>query len=288
MFPTAICAFTCNTYKSLKKLSYPGPLSWCSNSTHDSALGEWQKCDTPSGTTLGQPPEGTPRFGMPGMEFLFVLGKNHPSKGKLWGPCATSFPKHQRGALNHPSNTWGGELLPFRGSSPAPCRAGAPAAPRCGSSRCHPLAAWPRQRSWSIVPSPSPFTAEKPFSQSLQPFSPQCLDSRGYRRGKKKGGKKKERERKKEQCAIGTALEMEKVLKACNIHQGWIHKCHILNKPSKRQWQRKGALLQESLSFSFAAVRNLFFASHSISHYSINEVTSHSYWLACQSPCLIP
>lgn len=106
--------------------------------------------------------------------------------------------------------------------------------------------------------------------------------------GKKKRGEKKERERKKEQCAIGTALEMEKVLKACNIHQGWIHKCHILNKPSKRQWQRKGALLQESLSFSFAAVRNLFFASHSISHYSINEVTSHSYWLACQSPCLIP
>lgn len=103
-----------------------------------------------------------------------------------------------------------------------------------------------------------------------------------------KKGEKKKRERKKEQCAIGTALEMEKVLKACNIHQGWIHKCHILNKPSKRQWQRKGALLQESLSFSFAAVRNLFFASHSISHYSINEVTSHSYWLACQSPCLIP
>lgn len=140
------------------------------------------------------------------------------------------------------------------------------------------------RRWWCIVPSPLPFTAKKLFSRCLQPFSSQCLDSRGYREKKKKG----ERERKKEQCAIGTALEMEKVLKACNIHQGWIHKCHILNKPSKRQWQRKGALLQESLSFSFAAVRNLFFASHSISHYSINEVTSHSYWLACQSPCLIP
>lgn len=164
---------------------------------------------------------------------------------------------------------------------------GTPAPPRCSSSLRHPLIAWPRQRSWYIVPSPSPFTGKKLFSQCLQPFSPQRLDSRGYREREKKK-KKRERERKKEQCAIGTALEMEKVLKACNIHQGWIHKCHILNKPSKRQWQRKGALLQESLSFSFAAVRNLFFASHSISHYSINEVTSHSYWLACQSPCLIP
>lgn len=66
----------------------------------------------------------------------------------------------------------------------------------------------------------------------LHLFSLWFFDSRGY-----KGG---EREREREQCAIGTALEMEKVLNASNIHQGWIHKCHILNKPSTRQWQRKG------------------------------------------------
>lgn len=158
--------------------------------------------------------------------------------------------------------------------------------PACPPHRC---CSRPCQHLWCIVPSPSPFTAQKLFSQCLQPFSLQCLDSRGYRKKRERERVRGwGRERKKEQCAIGTALEMEKVLKACNIHQDWIHKCHILNKRSKRQWQRKGALLQESLSFSFAAVRNLFFASHSISHYSINEVTSHSYWLACQRPCLIP
>lgn len=161
-----------------------------------------------------------------------------------------------------------------------------------GSFSHRPHCSMTQPHSWCIVPSPSPFTAQKLFSQCLQPFTLQCLDSRGYRKRKRRERDEERegdgRERRKEQCAIGTALEMEKVLKAGNIHQDWIHKCHILNKRSKRQWQRKGALLQEAPSFSFAAVRNLFFASHSISHYSINEVTSHSYWLACQRPCLIP
>lgn len=199
MLPTPIWAFICNTYKPSKKLNYPGPLSWCSNSTHDSALGERQKCDTPSGTTLEQSAEGTPRFGMPGMEFFVHPGEEpSPQKGNCEDPCATSLPKHQWGALKHPSNTWGGGVLPACGWSPAPCGAGTPAAPR---SRCHPLAAWPRRRSWSIVPSPSPFTAKKPFSQSLQPFSPQSLDSRGYRRGEKKEEeKKREGEKERTMC----------------------------------------------------------------------------------------
>lgn len=163
-----------------------------------------------------------------------------------------------------------------------PCP-GAPAAV-CGGPHLHrPPAAWPRGAGDALSRHPCRLQQKSYLAGACNPSAHSALTAEVI--GKKKKG---ERERKKEQCAIGTALEMEKVLKACNIHQGWIHKCHILNKPSKRQWQRKGALLQESLSFSFAAVRNLFFASHSISHYSINEVTSHSYWLACQSPCLIP
>lgn len=212
---------------------------------------------------------------------LFVLGTNHPSKSKLWEPWGTNLPKHHPEAPQWPLGRWAAA------SSWLPAGLGhLQALPPTG---CVTSAALMIHGAIS-----SPFTAEKQKSHLARACNPSAhgaLTAEVIGGGGKKGGRKKnkkERERKKEQCAIGTALEMEKVLKACNIHQGWIHKCHILNKPSKRQWQRKGALLQESLSFSFAAVRNLFFASHSISHYSINEVTSHSYWLACQSPCLIP
>lgn len=188
MFPTTIWTFICNTYKPLKQLNYPGPLSWCSNSTHDSALGEWQKCDTPAGTTLGQPAEGTPRFGMLGMEFLFVLGKNHPSKGKLRGPCAMNFPKQPKAPQEH----LGSGVLPSYVWSPAPCRAPAAAATATHSLRDPGGAHDPSSRH------PHRLQQKKPFSQSLQPFSQQCLDSRGYRRGKKNGGEKKKKYRGRE------------------------------------------------------------------------------------------
>lgn len=263
---------------------------------------ERQKCDTPLGTTLGQPLEGTPQQGVEGWAHQEQLWDTRdgalaspgeePLKRVIMGPFCNAFPKTPAGSHKPPQQCmrwWVVAFLCLKTCAPGGQRdRGCP----------HHLAVAPASATHSLRDPASAHDTSSRHPHRLQqksylagacnPSACNALTAEVIGGGRRKKRKKKKRERKKEQCAIGTALEMEKVLKACNIHQGWIHKCHILNKPSKRQWQRKGALLQESLSFSFAAVRNLFFASHSISHYSINEVTSHSYWLACQSPCLIP
>lgn len=233
-------------------------------------------------TPLQGPPWDSQQRGHPDLEcrgrsFCLSWGRTTPQKGN----CEALVQWTSQNTLKHPSNTWGvGCCLPMAEALlPAELQ---PLPP----TRCMTPAALMIHRPVTL----NVYSKKSHLARACNPSASNALTAEVIGGEKKMGGRKKkiQRERKEEQCAIGTALEMEKVLKACNIHQGWIHKCHILNKPSKRQWQRKGTLLQESLSFSFAAVRNLFFASHSISHYSINEVTSHSYWLACQSPCLIP
>lgn len=201
MFPTPIQYLYAILYKPLQKLNYPGPLSWCSNSTHDCALEEWQKCDTLSGTTLGTASRGDTQIWNAGDGvFCPSWRRTIPQKGNSEALAQRPSPNTIGAPQSTPETPVEVGCWLLMAESLLPEGLGLLQHPTAAPAAATHSLRDPRRRSWSIVPSPSPFTAKKPFSQSLQPFSPQSLNSGGYRRGggggrKKRGGGKRERGR---------------------------------------------------------------------------------------------